>query len=191
MGLFSSKSSSSSTNETNNISTALDNRQVLTDSIGATGSSAVSVNNTSTSIALDPGALRTMELALLANTDTSKAAISSADRSAATAAAAAASSNAQLTKGMKDVIGFAQKADATNKEGFSSLLNAGLSLFDRQLSSMDKLAQSNEKTTLATQDAVRDAYQTATAEKSGSLDNKTITIIAIAAAAALAFIVKR
>lgn len=64
--------------------------------------------------------------------------------------------------------------NATLGDGFGRLLDAADSLFER-----------GENLIGQTGDRVADAYRTATVEKSGSIDNKTITVIAIAGAVAL------
>ena len=70
--------------------------------------------------------------------------------------------------------------NATNAEGFESLLSAAESLWQR-----------GEKLIGQTQQSVADAYMTAQPEAKGTLDNRTIAVIAVAGAAALAFASRR
>ncbi len=70
--------------------------------------------------------------------------------------------------------------NATNAEGFESLLSAAESLWQR-----------GEKLIGQTQQSVADAYMTAQTEAKGTLDNRTIAVIAVAGAAALAFASRR
>lgn len=75
-------------------------------------------------------------------------------------------------------------ADATSGQGFSALM----SLADKLFTGAGNLVGATQQATLdmaySTQQATQDAYQTATAEKSGSIDNKTIMILGAVAAAA-------
>lgn len=64
--------------------------------------------------------------------------------------------------------------NATLGDGFTSLLSAAENLFER-----------GENLIGQTGDRIADAYRTATVEKSGSIDNRTITVIAVAGAVAL------
>lgn len=64
--------------------------------------------------------------------------------------------------------------NATLGDGFERLLDAADSLFER-----------GENLIGQTGDRVADAYRTATVEKSGTIDNRTITVIAVAGAVAL------
>jgi len=70
--------------------------------------------------------------------------------------------------------------NATNAQGFQSLLGAAESLWQR-----------GEKLIGQTQQSVADAYMTAQTEAKGTLDNRTIAVIAVAGAAALAFASRR
>ncbi len=70
--------------------------------------------------------------------------------------------------------------NATNAQGFESLLGAAESLWQR-----------GEKLIGQTQQSVADAYMTAQTEAKGTLDNRTIAVIAVAGAAALAFASRR
>ncbi len=70
--------------------------------------------------------------------------------------------------------------NATNAQGFESLLGAAESLWER-----------GEKLIGQTQQSVADAYMTAQTEAKGTLDNRTIAVIAVAGAAALAFASRR
>lgn len=67
-------------------------------------------------------------------------------------------------------------SNATNSDGFSKLLDVTESMFAR-----------SEGLIGQTQKSVADAYAQAEANKSGSIDNRTIMVIAVAGAAALAF----
>ncbi len=144
--------------------------------MGATGGSSVSLTNTT----YDAGALRAMETAMLSNRSVSESAIASANSSAAAAAAAArqASQDAMgsAAASQRSALDFAAGANAINGQGFQSLLSGGLNLLNKAFDATTK-----------TQQFTADAYQTASAELSGSLDNKTIMILGLAAAAALAF----
>lgn len=62
--------------------------------------------------------------------------------------------------------------------------------FGALVTSANKVLEGNAKSTMALGETVAQAYQTATAEKAGSLDNKTIVMLAAVAALAL-FIYKR
>jgi hypothetical protein len=177
---FGGDSKSSSSSSTTNLSTATDNRQALASgAIGASGSGRVSINQT------DPGALKAMESALLASNAATQSAISASQKAAASAAAAASQAAAQATasanKSLDSSLAFATKANATNAQGFESLLSTGLDLFSKNLNLLDKAYTSTEKT----QQFTADAYQTASAELSGSLDNKTIMILGLGAIAAV------
>ncbi|WP_151446725.1 hypothetical protein [Lacisediminimonas profundi] len=65
-------------------------------------------------------------------------------------------------------------ADATNGDSFSQLL----SLADKIITGAGQLA-------ISTQDSALKAYSQATTEKAGTIDNKTMIILGVAAAAAL------
>lgn len=67
-------------------------------------------------------------------------------------------------------------SNATNSEGFDKLLKAAESLWTR-----------GEGLIGQTQKSVADAYAQAEADKAGTIDNRTIMVIAVAGAAALAF----
>lgn len=68
-------------------------------------------------------------------------------------------------------------SNATNADGFGKLLEASTRLFDR-----------GENLIGQTQKGVADAYASAQAQKTGSIDNKTIIILAVAGAAAVVMI---
>lgn len=70
--------------------------------------------------------------------------------------------------------------NATNAEGFQSLLNAADSLWNR-----------GEKLIGQTQQSVADAYRTAQTDAKGTIDNKTIIVLAVAGAAALTLATRR
>lgn len=75
--------------------------------------------------------------------------------------------------------------DATNNQGFTTLIT----LADKLFTGAGNLVAGTQAGALTlaeqTAQATNAAYQTATAEKSGSLDNKTIVILGVAAAAAM------
>lgn len=155
-----------------------------------------SVNNsgntttTTTISSIDPGALRTMERAMLGNETVSREAFKFADSVSRTSAdlssgaldqafAAVQGANAAnvsvLDKAFDSIsstLSYQKTADASRDAGFSKLLDLGKSMFD-----------SNVKAVQNAQTLTSQAYQQATAEKAGSLDNKTITMLGIAAAA--------
>lgn len=60
--------------------------------------------------------------------------------------------------------------------------------FNSLLSVADRMFKSNDSNTATLREAVGAAYQTATAEKSGSIDNKTMLMLGLAGAAAVAII---
>lgn len=70
--------------------------------------------------------------------------------------------------------------NATNAEGFSQLLTAAQSLWDK-----------GETLIGQTQKSVADAYSQAQTEAKGTIDNRTIMVIAVAGAAALAYASRR
>ena len=170
---FGGDSSSSDTDYNTNY--AYDNRQALGDNaIGATGGSSLTVTTTTNNTATDPGALRAIEKALLANTATTQDALKFAQSTASqTAGASASSANQSLTSALN----FASGADALNAQQFNKLIDLGASMFDRNTEAIQNA-----------QSLTAQAYQTATAEKSGSLDNKTILALGVAGAAALAIV---
>ena len=67
-------------------------------------------------------------------------------------------------------------ANANGADGFTALLGAAESLWNR-----------GENMIGQTQQAVADAYTNAQSDKSGTIDNRTIIVLAVAGAAALAF----
>lgn len=67
-------------------------------------------------------------------------------------------------------------SNATNAEGFESLLKTAESLWDRGESLIGQ-----------TQQAVADAYSRAKNDEAGTIDNRTIIVLAVAGAAAFAF----
>lgn len=120
---------------------------------------------------------------------------------------------AVVGKGFTDLIGGATKifttASDNQRETFGDLLNnstaqnsqvlslAGKTIdgqnstFDKLVNVAGKLFDSSKAQNEAFQTSVAGAYQTAVAEKSGGLDNKTIVILGVAAAAALAFTMRK
>ena len=85
-------------------------------------------------------------------------------------------------------------SNATTGQGFSNLLDVGKSIFSQANSSQEgifsKLIEAGKGLIGQTQQSVSDAYQTATAEKSGALDNKTLMILGIAAIAGVAIVAR-
>ncbi len=85
--------------------------------------------------------------------------------------------------------------NATNAQGFQSLLKAAefntstqANAFADLLDSASRnLFQSGERLIGQTQQSVADAYGQAQTEAKGTIDNKTIIVLAVAGAAALAF----
>lgn len=210
MGLFGGGNSSSTSNNYDyNTYNAFDNRLALGDgAVGASGgSTAINApqdnrifSNTdsrqdnrvfsSTSNMVDPGALRAMEAAITSNTAATQSAIASANSSAAAAAAAASKASADAiasaNASQRSALDFATGANATNAAGFSQLLDTGLEMFTLAGDSIRSATTDAFNLVDATNSGIAGAYQTATAEKSGSLDNKTIMILGLAAAAAVA-----
>lgn len=157
--------------------------------IGATSGGMVSVDFQ------DPGALRAMELAMLSNNNATESAIKAAQESsraaaeameaqAAAAAKQVAAASAAAAQTSSDAFGFASSADATNKQGFSKLLDTSFDMFALNTNALSKAFDSTAKT----QELTAMAYQSAEAEKKGTIDNKTIMVIAIAGAAALVMV---
>lgn len=85
-------------------------------------------------------------------------------------------------------------SNATTGQGFSNLLDVGKSIFSQANSSQEgifsKLIEAGKGLIGQTQQSVSDAYQTATAEKSGALDNKTLMILGVAAIAGVAIVAR-
>ncbi len=194
------KSSSSSANSTStlNMTSQTDNRLAVGDGgFGVTGS-----NNVATLTMIDPGALKAMESAQAEQRKAMDASIAAANSQAAAASAAASAQmaaaqqqQAQAAKTSSDAFGFATGAnedvfsfarttDASNKSSFSDLLSTSFDMFDRSYDVLENLTEKSYTSAANTQELTAQAYQTATAEKSGSIDNKTIAIIAVAGAAA-------
>lgn len=71
-------------------------------------------------------------------------------------------------------------ANAINADSFTRLLDAAENLWDR-----------GEGLIGQTQKAVADAYSQATSDKAGTIDNRTVIVLAVAGAAALAFANRR
>lgn len=179
---------STTINDSRDLSTVLDlkvndnsNRSSTSDSsIKYTDNSNHSVNMS------DPGALRAMELAMTANTKVTDRAFSfgsdafgfaeTANKDALGFARSSASDLAEAQREAQDkAYSFAEKSNATVGAGFSQLLSLGKSMFDSNIKAVENVGA-----------LTTEAYRSATTEKSGSLDNKTITILGLAAAAAFA-----
>ena len=71
-------------------------------------------------------------------------------------------------------------SNANNAQGFDALLKTAESLWSR-----------GENLIGQTQQAVADAYSRASNDKAGTIDNRTIIVLAVAGAAALAFAKRR
>jgi hypothetical protein len=81
--------------------------------------------------------------------------------------------------------------DAQNGDGFSKLLNLAGNLFDT--ANKNSMAVVDQSTSLASrfQDNVMDAYSRGTADKAGAIDQKTMIVLGVTAAAAVAFIANK
>jgi hypothetical protein len=90
-------------------------------------------------------------------------------------------------------------SNATQNQGFSRLLEGATNVFEsaqtgqqsgfsKLLDSADKLFESNQNALQNLGNTVANAYQTATSEKSGTLDNKTIMTLAALAAGTVALV---
>lgn len=183
-----SSSSSDVFNEVNNY----DNRLAVSNGLGQTGSgNTLQITSTTT----DPGALRAMELALISNskaTEDAAKAQAAAAAAAANAGAAAGQSAARVAEtSLSKSLDFATNANATNAQGFSKLLAVGESMFKTNIGTFEKLLTKQFDSVENTQALTAAAYQQATAEKAGSIDNKTIMVLGLAAAGALAFTMRR
>lgn len=190
--------SSSSSDVFNSVQNT-DNRLAVSNGLGQTGSgNSLAITNTTT----DPGALRAMELALLSNSkateDAAKAqaeAARMASQASASAAASAASAGAATAASSERMLGrsldFASTANGQNHDSFSALLGVGESMFKTNIGTFEKLLSKQFDSVENTQALTAAAYQQATAEKAGSIDNKTIMVLGLAGAAALAFTMRR
>lgn len=145
-----------------------------TNNIVSWADSSVQRNSNNTTVTtLDPGALKAMEEALLANQQVTRDAFSYG--------VATTGQNADLLAGsMNKAYSFAAESNATLGAGFTQLLSAGMQMFGENLKAVNNAGQMTAQ-----------AYQTATAEKSGSLDNRTILILGVAAMAAFAFMSRK
>lgn len=160
MGLFSSRSSSSSSQTTNN----LDRRIAVQDGIGISGDGNALELISNTNV-LDGGAI--------ANAFTfAKGAF---DFSKATSADAFKLTGQTVSRALDSI----DTSNATLGEGYESLLSAADKLFNRGESLIGK-----------TQQAVADAYVRAQDTAKGTIDNRTIIVLAIAGAAAV-FLISR
>lgn len=154
---FGGSSSSSSKQETNNY----DQRVAVQDGIGFSGSSnnALTLNTSTTNNITDGGMV--------------SRGLDSVD-----------SAIKRLTASQENTVSRALDSininNATNAEGFNSLLGAAQSLWTKGESLIGQ-----------TQKSVADAYSQAQTEAKGTIDNRTIAIIAVAGAAALAFASRR
>jgi len=97
-----------------------------------------------------------------------------------------------ITQAVNDAFNFSSTS-SDNALGFGTralqtveLNNANLGEgFTRLLDAADNLFERGEKLVGLSGDRIADAYRTATVEKSGSIDNKTITVMVVAGAVAL------
>lgn len=188
---------SSSSSDVFNQVTNTDNRLAVSNGVGQTGS-----GNSLAITTTDPGALRAMEMALLSNSkateDAAKAqaeAARMASQASASAAASAASAGAATAASADRMLGksldFASAANGQTHDSFSRLLGVGESMFKTNIGTFEKLLSKQYDSVQNTQALTAAAYQTATAEKAGSIDNKTIMVLGLAAAGALAFTMRR
>lgn len=80
----------------------------------------------------------------------------------------------------------------SQSQGLKSLVDSGQSMFETANSSQTSifrdLIDAGKSLIGQTQQSVSDAYQTATAEKSGAMDNKTLMVLGIAAIAGIAIV---
>lgn len=185
-------SSSSNSTTTNTFTQNTDSRMAVGDGglgISGSGSAYITTNNTQNNV--DPGALRSMELSLAASKESNKQALAAMEAASQAAAQQAAAASAAAAQTASDAFGFASKADASNKSGFSNLLSTSFDMFDRSYDVLETLSKGQFETTANTQALTAAAYQTATAEKAGSIDNKTIAIIAVAGAAAIVMSIRK
>ncbi|MEH0165575.1 hypothetical protein [Roseateles microcysteis] len=177
-------------NDSRNLSTMMDltvNDSSNRSSSSSSDSSVKYTDNSNRSVnQFDPGALRAMETAITANTKTTDRAFSFGSEAFGFAATAnkdalgfARSSASELADAQREsqdkAFAFAEKSNATVGAGFSQLLSLGKSMFDSNIKAVENVGA-----------LTTEAYRSATTEKSGSLDNKTITILGLAAAAAFA-----
>jgi hypothetical protein len=84
--------------------------------------------------------------------------------------------------------GIANKAIDANAEGLTALLNSGSEGFERLLTVAEKLITNSSDVVSKSQDAALaqiEAINARAADQEGSIDNKTLTVLAIAGAAAL------
>ena len=155
MGLFSSRSSSSSSQTTNNI----DRRVAVQDGIGISGdrNTLELISNTTNNL-LDGGAIK-----------------GAFDFSRATSADAFKLTGQTVSRAMDSI----DTNNATLGAGYDSLLSAAESLWER-----------GEKLIGQTQQSVADAYTRAQDTAKGTIDNRTIIVLAIAGAAAV-FLISR
>jgi len=85
----------------------------------------------------------------------------------------------------KAALDFAAGADASNGDGFSKLLSTASGLFKMQSDNATSLAGQ-------TQQAVLSAYTNAASDKTSTIDNRTLVILALAAAGiAVAFFMSK
>lgn len=172
---------SSSSADTNSQVINQDNRLAVSNGVGQTGSgNTLTITSTTT----DAGALKLAEASMLEATR-------AAERASASAQAGAASQQRAASQTTAEAFKFATVNNATNAAGFEKLLDVGLDMFSTNIGTFEKLVDKQFAATENTQALTAQAYQTATAEKSGSIDNKTIMVLGLAGAAALAFTMRK
>lgn len=181
-------SASASSSDVFNTITNTDRRNAVSNGLGITGDgSAINITSTTT----DPGALKAMEMAMTDAREAQKQAAQVQAAAASSAASSAYASNALVTQTADSMLskslGFATNANATNAEGFSRLLDVGTDLFKTNVGTFEKLLSKQYDSVQNTQALTAQAYQTATAEKAGTIDNKTIVVLGIAGAVAVVF----
>lgn len=86
--------------------------------------------------------------------------------------------------------GFTQLLDASG-ELLGTITNSQASGFDKLVSVAGDLFTQGQNLIGTTQKAVADAYSVAQNDKAGTIDNRTIIVLAVAGAAALAFIKRK
>ena len=77
---------------------------------------------------------------------------------------------------------------ANQNEGFTALLNTNADSFEMLMGAAESLWAKGEKMLTTTQQTLQQAYTSAEADKDGSIDQRTIIVLAIAGAATLAIV---
>lgn len=186
---FGGDSSSSST--TNNISQTWDNRVAVQGGVGISNSNFNTIHVTDGGIvdrALDTvdRALNTVDFSIAANVEVSKSALATSEYVFGEAMASAGAAQAQAAKTTKEAISFAdnqigralQTVDATLGDGFGKMLEIS-----------DNLFTAGHKMLSQTQATVANAYTDAATTAKGTIDNRTMIVLAVAAAGALVAVI--